>query len=147
MLKNVDNTHGIGQFAGAHPTGGYWNDGSLQLSPGTGCSGSTHACVNDTMCASPLQCVDGVCQDATVLPSATCMTRSRHRSMFSLWCVLGLNLVTTGNLPLIATNDPFTMATWTNEEAIAINQDAAAWTATRWVFHPFYIGLQLIRGA
>eukprot|EP00041_Stephanoeca_diplocostata_P038582 m.1529821 g.1529821 ORF g.1529821 m.1529821 type:complete len:569 (-) comp25239_c2_seq7:10771-12477(-) len=132
VLKNVDNTHGIGQYAGAQSSGGYWNDGSLQLSPGTGCSSSTPACANDTMCASPLTCVDGVCQGPTTVPSATCMTQSRHRTMFSLWCVLGLNLVTTGNLPSIANNDRFTMATWANEEAIAVNQDAAAWSATRY---------------
>jgi alpha-galactosidase len=67
VLKNVDNTKGIGQFAGRAPHGGYWNDGSLQLSVGVGCTAS-----------------------------ATCMTPVRHRSMFSLWCVLGLNLVMTG---------------------------------------------------
>ena len=51
--------------------------------------------------------------------------------MFSAWCVLGLNLVATGNLPLIHQLDPFVTETWTNFEAIAVNQDAVAWTAAR----------------
>jgi hypothetical protein len=37
----------------------------------------------------------------------------------------------TGNLPLIATDDPRTLSTWANAEAVAVNQDAAAWTTER----------------
>jgi hypothetical protein len=56
---------------------------------------------------------------------------ARHRTMFSAWCVLGLNLVMTGNLGLIHELDSFVTETWGNDEAIAISQDAAAWTVAR----------------
>jgi hypothetical protein len=66
--------------------GGFWNDGSLQLAPGVGCHGGDD--------------------------ESTCMSRARHRSMFSLYCVHALNLVMTGNLPGIAQLDPAVMETW-----------------------------------
>ena len=62
---------------------------------------------------------------------ATCTTEARHRSQFLLWSVLGMNLVMTGNLPLIHQLDPFVMETWANAEVIAVNQDADAWTRER----------------
>ena len=46
------------------------------------------------------------------------MTMARHRTQFSAWVVLGLNLVMTGNLPLIHAQDPDTLSTWANAEAI-----------------------------
>lgn len=86
VLKNIDNLNGIGRFAGHAMAGGFWNDGSLQLAPGVGCHGGDD--------------------------ESTCMSRARHRSMFSLYCVHALNLVMTGNLPGIAQLDPAVMETW-----------------------------------
>jgi hypothetical protein len=129
VLKNIDNTKGIGKFAGATPQGGYWNDGSLQLSPGTGCP-APRKCTSAQQCGGGAKCVAGFCAGGTS-SSAACMTHARHRTMFSAWCVLGLNLVTTGNLPLIHKLDPYVTETWTNDEAIAVNQDAASWSQAR----------------
>ena len=123
MLKNIDNTKSIGQFAGAHPEGGYWNDGSLQLSPGTGCP-RKRSCQTAQQCGGGAQCVGGTCTGGHTA-AATCMTHARHRTQFSAWALLGMNLVTTGNLPLIHERDPYVTQTWTNDEAIAVNRASA----------------------
>ena len=60
VLKNIDNTKGIGQFAGATAQGGYWNDGSLQLSPGTGCP-APRKCMSAQQCGGGAECVGGLC--------------------------------------------------------------------------------------
>ena len=116
VKKNIDNTRGIGKYAGAHSNGGYWNDGSLQLSPGTGCS-TLQKCSSRQQCGGGADCIGGFCTEHEE-SSATCMTFARHRSQFNAWVVLGLNLVMTGNLPLIHAQDPDTLSTWANAEAI-----------------------------
>ena len=70
--------------------GGAWSDGSLLLNPGMGKS------------------------------EADMISNARHRSMFSLWCILGFNLLMTGNLSAL---DPYVIETWSNPDMIAINQD------------------------
>eukprot|EP00039_Didymoeca_costata_P022146 m.3834 g.3834 ORF g.3834 m.3834 type:complete len:618 (-) comp2840_c0_seq1:87-1940(-) len=130
VLQNVDNSLHLGQYAGAHESGGFWNDGSLQLAPGVGCH-SNSPCSDSKQCTGGQKCENGICQGGG-FSDATCMTQERHRSQFSLWCILGMNLVMTGNLPLIAEKDPYNMDTWSNGEAIAVNQDASAWSSTRY---------------
>lgn len=126
----MDNCRGIGKYAGADKNnGGYWNDGSLQLSAGTGCV-TPQPCTSPQQCTGGQACMRGFCTGGTV-NSATCMTPARHRSQFTAWAVLGLNLVLTGNLPRIHAQDPATMATWSNAEVVAVNQDAEAWSAAR----------------
>jgi hypothetical protein len=119
VKKNIDNCRGIGQYAGAHANGGYWNDGSLQLSPGTGCP-APRKCTSAQQCGGGESCTAGFCSGGSA-SSATCMTKARHRSQFSAWVVLGLNLVMTGNLPLIHAQDPSTLETWSNAEAIWVS--------------------------
>ena len=41
-------------------------------------------------------------------------------------CILAANLLMTGNLSAI---DPFAIETWSNPEAIAVNQDPAGYAA------------------
>jgi len=53
------------------------------------------------------------------------ITPDRHRSQFSLWCVLAANLLITGNLSAL---DPYVLETWSNAEAIAVNQDPGGGT-------------------
>ena len=130
VLKNIDNAKGVGRFAGAHPEGGYWNDGSLQLSPGTGCP-RKRSCQTAQQCGGGAQCVGGTCTGGHTA-AATCMTRARHRTQFSAWALLGMNLVTTGNLPLIHERDPYVTQTWTNDEAIAVNRASARTSITAW---------------
>jgi len=74
VLINVDNAASVSKYTGRTANGGGWNDGSLLLNPGMGCGGG----------------------------SSNCMNEARSQSMFSLWSVLSLNLIMTGNLPLIA---------------------------------------------
>ena len=78
VLKNIDNTKDLGRFAGAHPEGGYWNDGSLQLSPGTGCP-RKRSCQTAQQCGGGAQCVGGTCTGGHTA-AATCMTHARHRT-------------------------------------------------------------------
>lgn len=53
---------------------------------------------------------------------ANLMTRERHRAQFGLHCVFNANLLTTGNLSAL---DPYVLATWSNPEAVSVNQDTA----------------------
>jgi len=48
------------------------------------------------------------------------MTPERHRSQFNMHCIFAANMLTTGNLSSI---DPYAFETWTNPEAVAVNQD------------------------
>lgn len=100
VLINVDNAVSVSGYVGATANGGAWNDGSLQLNPGMGCHGDQ--------------------PDPT-----TCMSPARSRSQFSLWCVLALNLVLTGNVTAVFTETPFMGETYANAEAIGVNQDPA----------------------
>lgn len=85
--------------------------------------------------------MDGHCTSGHT-SEANCIDHARGRSQYNLWVVLAMNLVLTGNLPLIAKLDPETMETWSNPEvppsllsqssrlqAIAINQDPTVDTA------------------
>eukprot|EP01043_Picozoa_sp_COSAG02_P008144 COSAG02_NODE_254_length_26937_cov_16.503950_23_plen_404_part_00 len=123
VKKNIDNTRDIGKYAGAHADGGYWNDGSLQLSPGTGCP-ALRKCSSRQQCGGGADCVGGFCTQGKD-SSTTCMTTARHQTQFSAWVVLGLNLVMTGNLLLIHAQDPATLATWANAEAIWVRRALA----------------------
>ena len=78
---------------GPSMNGGAWSDGSLLLNPGMG--------------HTPEDRIDN----------------ARHRSMFSLWCILNFNLLMTGNLSAL---DPFVLETWGNADLIAVNQDTHA---------------------
>lgn len=53
---------------------------------------------------------------------ADAIDNARCRTMFSLWCVLGFNLLLTGNLSAL---DPFVLETWGNAAMVAIDQDPA----------------------
>jgi alpha-galactosidase len=53
---------------------------------------------------------------------AEAIDSTRSRTMFSLWCTLGFNLLMTGNLSAL---DPFVLETWGNPEMIRVNQDVA----------------------
>ena len=88
----------VQQFAGPHDSGGYWNDGCLLLTPGTGCHG------------------EGV-SVTTATPSDNCMTNDRFQSMYALWTILSFNLLLSGDF---ANLNPFVMATWTNDLAVGI---------------------------
>ena len=48
------------------------------------------------------------------------ITPDRHRTQFSAWCLLAMNILTTGNLSAL---DPYVIETWTNSEMLDINQD------------------------
>ena len=48
------------------------------------------------------------------------MTVDRHRSQFSMHCVMGANMLMTGNLSAL---DPVVLETWGNPEAVGVNQD------------------------
>lgn len=130
VLINVGNALNVSRYAGRGENGGGWNDGSLLLNPGMGCPGT--ACANSQQCGGGQKCVDGQCTGGKANPK-TCMTESRSRSMFSLWCVLALNLVMTGNLPLIAQRQPVVLQNWLNSEAIAVDQDPT-WNGTAGLF-------------
>lgn len=69
VLQNLANALPVSRDAGPTADGGYWNDGSLQLTPGWSCRGK-----NDSVAAQA--------------PSDTCMTNSRFTSMYSMWCVM-----------------------------------------------------------
>ena len=43
----------------------------------------------------------------------------RHRTMFSIWCIMSFNLLMTGNLSAL---DQRILETWSNQELIEINQ-------------------------
>lgn len=107
VLTNFANALSVSKYTGRTENGGGWNDGSLLLNPGMGCPGAADAPVN----AGP----------------STCMDETRSQTMFSMWSVLSLNLIMTGNLPLIAQKQPSVIRNWLNGEAIAVNQDVDAW--------------------
>jgi len=94
VLANVEAVLGLAAFAGPTSAGGGWNDLSLLLLPGMGAANG------------PEQL----------------MTNERHRSQFSLHCILAANMVMTGNLSALP---PFALETWSNAEAVAVNQDPA----------------------
>lgn len=48
------------------------------------------------------------------------ITPERHRAQFSLHCIMAANMLLTGNLSSL---DPFAFETWSNAEAVAVNQD------------------------
>jgi hypothetical protein len=135
VLQNLENALPAQQFAGPKDSGGYWNDGCLLLSPGFGCHSSSGDSVFDN-------------DD----PSDTCVTNRRFRkctrnvlpllliygyvnrflmiagSMYALWTVNAHNLILTGDFAQL--ND-LTMATWTNDIAVGINQDLLGVPARR----------------
>lgn len=100
VLTNIQNALPVQQYEGRSAAGGYWNDGSLQLTPGMGCG---HG-------------------------SDSCMTDDRFRSMYALWTIMSFNILLVGDFAKL---NAFVMATWTNDWAIAINQDPRAVGATR----------------
>lgn len=101
----------VQQFAGPSNdgSGGYWNDGCLLLTPGTGCKGEGDSITTST-------------------PSDNCMTNNRFQSMYALWTILSFNLLLSGDF---ANLNPFVMATWTNDLAVGINQDPLGITGRR----------------
>ena len=68
VLKNLENALPVQHFTGSTTGGGYWNDGSLQLTPGFGCS-----------------------------TPANCMTDDRFRSMYGIWTIMAFNLLLVGD--------------------------------------------------
>ena len=64
VVPQVENALPVQQYVGGNSAGGYWNDGSLQLTPGMGCPGH-HGAAN----------------------SANCMTDARFRTMCECACV------------------------------------------------------------
>eukprot|EP01052_Picozoa_sp_SAG31_P024687 SAG31_NODE_2117_length_6412_cov_7.762712_4_plen_73_part_00 len=67
-MKNLENALPVQQYAGPTENGGYWNDGSLQLTPGMGCS-------------SP----------------ANCMSDARFETMYALWTMMAFNILLVGD--------------------------------------------------
>jgi hypothetical protein len=97
-MQNVVWGASVSQFAGPTGDGGYWNDGSLQLTPGLYKGDPTHY-----------------------------ITRERHRSQFSLWSMLAMNILMVGNLSAL---DDYVLTTWSNPEVLAVNQDSLGRAAT-----------------
>merc|ERR1719221_201092 len=56
------------------------------------------------------------------------MTNDRFQSMYALWTILSFNMLLTGNFSKL---DDFVMATWSNDIAVGINQDAVRVPAMR----------------
>lgn len=110
VLTNIDNGLSVSQYSGPSAAGGGWNDGSLQLNPGMGCRGSSHA------------------ETGPLPPDDQCMDANRTRSMYSAWCMLAMNLLLTGNFSAL---EPSTLETWSNPEILAINQDPLGQAAVR----------------
>ena len=73
VLQNLENALPVSRDSGPTANGGYWNDGSLQLTPGMGCHNG------DTI--------------ADPTPSDSCMTNARFVSMYSIWTVMAFNLL------------------------------------------------------
>ena len=94
--------------AGPTANGGYWNDGSLQLTPGFGCHNG------DT--------------PTNPSPSDSCMTDPRFVSMYSIWTIMAFNLLLVGDFAKL---NPLVMGTWTNDRMLAINQDDLGTPAVR----------------
>ena len=91
----------VQQFAGPAASGGYWNDGCLLLTPGTGCKGEGDSVV-------------------TATPSDNCMTNNRFQSMYALWTILSFNLLLSGDF---ANLNSFVMGVWTNDLAVGIKYE------------------------
>jgi alpha-galactosidase len=68
IMKNLENALPVQQYIGTTAHGGYWNDGSLMLTPGMGCSNP-----------------------------ANCMSDERFKSMFALWTILSFNILLVGD--------------------------------------------------
>jgi hypothetical protein len=105
VMKNVENALPVQNFTGGKQSGGYWNDGSLMLTPGMGCPGF-HGGAN----------------------TANCMTDDRFTSMFSLWTILSFNILLVGDFDRL---NAFVLSTYSNAAAIAINQDPLGIAAVR----------------
>lgn len=95
VMTNIEAGLSVTQFAGPKGSGGFWNDGSLQLTPGI---------LNS-----------GLPQD-----DAHNITDVRHRSQFSAWSMLAMNILMTGNLSAL---NPYVIETWSNAEVLAVHQD------------------------
>jgi|EP01047_Picozoa_sp_COSAG01_P051902 hypothetical protein len=108
VLTNLQNALPVSGDAGPTANGGYWNDGSLQLTPGFGCH---HG--------------DSITDPA---PSDSCMTETRFVSMYSIWTIMAFNLLLVGDFAKL---NQLVMTTWTNENMIAIDQDIAGIAAIR----------------
>lgn len=109
VMQNIENALPVQPDAGPTAGGGFWNDGSMQLTPGWSCHGpgdGAHAQV----------------------PSDPCVTNTRFTSMYSLWNIMAFNLLLVGDFAKL---NPFVMGTWTNDRAIAINQDVLGIPAVR----------------
>ena len=55
-MKNVENALPVQHFVGGNSAGGYWNDGSLMLTPGMGCPGQ-HGAANSANCSKCTQAI------------------------------------------------------------------------------------------
>jgi hypothetical protein len=100
VLQNLANALPVSLDAGPTANGGYWNDGSLQLTPGWGCK---HEAVT------------------SATPSDNCMTNTRFETMYSIWSAMAFNILLVGDFARL---NPYVMATWTNDRVVAVNQDA-----------------------
>jgi alpha-galactosidase len=92
VMQNVEAGIIVGEskVPGPSAEGGAWSDGSLLLNPGY--------------------------SNGKLPPSSpSYMSSNRHRSMFSLWCTMGFNLLLTGNLSAL---NPYVIETYTNHEVI-----------------------------
>lgn len=94
-MTNIEAGLSVTQYAGPKNSGGFWNDGCLQLTPGYLNNGQAH-------------------------DDAHNITNVRHRTQFSTWCMLAMNILMTGNLSAL---NPYVIETWSNEEILAIQQD------------------------
>lgn len=92
VIINIQAGLETAKYSGPFKSGGFWNDGSLMLTPGMG-----HGAEN-------------------------LMSNDRHRTQWSSWAVLGMNILLVGNYSALPS---YVMETWTNVEVLAINQDVA----------------------
>ena len=67
-MKNIENALPVQQYIRGNGQGGYWNDGSLQLTPGMGCHDASN-----------------------------CMSNDRFQSMYALWTIMSFNILLVGD--------------------------------------------------
>ena len=107
-MKNLQNALPVQQFTGPTASGGYWNDGSLMLTPVRSPSDVfkllqlptrrillTHCCAQGMGCST----------------AANCMSADRFQSMYAIWTIMSFNLLLVGDFSKL---NEFVMGTWTN---------------------------------
>jgi hypothetical protein len=107
VMKNLQNALPVQQFTGPTASGGYWNDGSLMLTPVRPPSECIQPVVAPSYIAESFSCAQGMgCSNA-----ANCMSDDRFQSMYAIWTIMSFNLLLVGDFSKL---NEFVMGTWTN---------------------------------